>query len=590
MAQMRLLPGAILLSLAVTPNSAPADEPALPTTAEAASASGISSVNSSGTPVPTAAELGIPRLTAPRHRLLAAVLEQRAAAAEQNRQPAASIQISSLEVTGDLIESNEQNGTITVTGNPIVKRGQDELRCTRLVINRDAQIATAEGNVTIIQGDQQFTAARATYNFATRTGEAENVNGTVDQYILHAEKLILKPGPSYEAIGARFTPCEKEHPHQQSHARLLQITPGQELLARGLGIDLLGVRLATIPTLRKSLKPNSGNADSRSAYPSVGVDSRNGLFLEKQFDLRSRAPVWIDGFLRLNMLREPSAGLEFATPGSTQWVASLFYRDQAENQRGRFMQVSRLPQVGVVWANRRSVALPGRFLPHQVSNVRRPDYLKYSRQWFLAAELTAGYFQQYRGDDLRRDDGESKSGGRLMAQAQALLPNVQLVKGIGLNDLRIMARQSYYDSGQAHFVLGTGIGKEFRSGNWRVGIDRFDQFSSGTTPFLFDDIELRREWRPRLEFKSTNFNFSYYARLRPDRGGVFDQVFEVSKVFHCIEPRLRYGVRRQEIGLDIRLPGLTGNSRRRPSEPRIANDLDEPSVDAKATPKPPKNP
>jgi hypothetical protein len=96
----------------------------------------------------------------------------------------------------------------------------------------------------------------------------------------------------------------------------------------------------------------------------------------------------------------------------------------------------------------------------------------------------------------------------------------------------------------------------------------------GTTPFLFDDVELEHEWRPRLEYQSRGFSFSYYTRIRAGSGKIYDQVFSVSKLFHCIEPRLTYRTRRQEIFLEFRIPGLSGFGRKRAGEPATLDTAD----------------
>src|SRR5207302_8585360 len=95
----------------------------------------------------------------------------------------------------------------------------------------------------------------------------------------------------------------------------------------------------------------------------------------------------------------------------------------------------------------------------------------------------------------------NKSDGRLAMQAQAVLPKVKFGFG-SLNDFRLLARESVYGSGDHFTVLGTGIAKRFRIGHFTLSVSRFDMFTEGRTPFLFDDVELRQEWRPALSYHS----------------------------------------------------------------------------------------
>ncbi len=525
---------------------------------------------------PLVADPTLPRLRGPRQRLLTALLAQPSlpqATSTGSSTQREEISAAGITVTGDDIERNAETGLITITGNPRATRGGDSLRATRMIYNPATRQVTAEGTVVLAQGDQEFEADRVVYNFETRTGQAERARTRINDYFLNAERILLEPGPRYVAERTRFTSCDEPHPHYSTYARRIEIRPRERMLARGLGVDLLGTRLVTAPGFDRSLKPDTSKGGKSSLQlPSFGYDNRNGFYVAQEFDVREKGPVWVDAYARVNSAKEPFGGLQAATAGELQFVGSLFYRDIAENQRSRNLQVSRLPELGIVWTPGRDAPRPGHFLPHQVMGMRRPAYLQYSRDWQVSAQLTAGFFRQHRGDDATRDDATSRSGGRIQVQGQALLPYVKLGRRITLNDLRLLARQSVYDNGSTHLLAGVGIGKLYKFGNWRAGVDRFNQYTSGSTPFSFDDVELREEWRPRLEFQSRNFNFSYFARIRSFNSGIFDQVFEISRTFHCLEPRIVFGTRQGFVGLDLRIAGLGGGTRSKPGAPRSTRE------------------
>ncbi|MGV3721394.1 MAG: hypothetical protein ACO1SX_10845 [Actinomycetota bacterium] len=474
------------------------------------------------------------------------------------------VALGDVTIYGDQIERDPATGVFVVTGNPRAVYGADELRADRLTIDPITQDFTAEGSVVIIQGGREIRATRANYRFVDREGQAEDVREQFGPYYIRAERLQLKGGPVYEALRAAFSTCEIEPtPHYQFYSRNIQIFPGKELIARNVGLDLLGHRLLTIPKLRKSLAP--GGDDDRTIYPSIGYSKYTGPYARQEMTLRRGEPIWLDADYQINTFREPSGGVRASTNGRIQLRATAYYRDLAENQRVRFLQVSRLPEVGLVWSPNQGPS-PGNFLPHQVGAVRYPRQLDVSTKWRIAAEVSGGYFRQHRGDRILEEDSRSKWGARVKAQAQGVLPQADLGP-IRLNDLRFMARQTFYDSGDAFTVLGTGIGKRVKFKNLQLGIMRLDQYTSGSTPFLFDDVELRQEWRPRLEYNTPGFNFTYMARIRRD-GGLYDQVFSVSKLFHCIEPRFTYRTRNADFFFEIRIPGLSSFGKARPGEPR----------------------
>lgn len=476
--------------------------------------------------------------------------------------PGQVIAIGEVNIFGDQIEQDPATGLIVITGNPRAVRGMDEIRGTRLSYDPLNQEFTAEGNVVIIQSGREIHSTRATYRFVDQEGTADDTREQYGPYWIRAEQLKIHPGPVYEALRAAFTTCDEKHPHYEFYSRHLNIIPGKSLEGRSVGIDLLGRRLITIPKIRKSLTP--GDEEGNSLYPTFGYNSNTGPYVRKEFVLQHNKPVWLDADVRINTLREPQGGIMAATPGAGQLRASVFYRDIAENQRIRFLQVSRLPEVGYVWSPG-NTPRPGQFLPHQIGAVRYPQELSVSTAWRLSAEASAGYFRQHRGDRVVGEDSLSKNGARVKLQVQGVEPTVN-VGPLRLNDLRLMARQTLYDTGEAFTVFGTGIGKKVRFKNLRLGIQRLDMFTMGSTPFLFDDVELSQEWRPRLDYTTRGFNFSYIARLRGENARLYDQIFSISKVFHCIEPRLTYRMRRSAIFLELRIPGLSGFSRARPED------------------------
>lgn len=492
-------------------------------------------------------------------------------------QAGAGVSIGGVTVTGESIERDPETGLITVTGSPHAVRGDEDLRAVRFIINPDTGQFTAEGNVVFRQGVQIVRGTRATFNFNTGEGRVEDVNSLYNTYYLKAEEVFVHRGPAgpfYVARRGRITTCDKRDPHYDLAPRTLTIYPQDKLIALNTGIDFLGFRLLTVPKVVKSLKPKE--EQEHNPYPSFGYDHRWGGYAKQEFDLIHKRPVWLDAHAALYMFHEPSGGLLVATPGHLQAVGALFYRDDAENQRSRRLQVSRLPEVGAVWTSYTERPRTGRFLSHQVAGVNRPEFLDYSREWRFAAEVTGGFFRQHHGDDTDLENSESKNGARGAIQGQAILPWVKMGP-ISLNDMRFMARQSIYDTGDEYTVLGTGIGKQVKVGKHvRLRVDRFDQWTGGESPFLFDTVELKQEWRPRFDYDSKQFHLSYFARIRGQNGNLYDQVFSVSKLFHCIEPRLTYSVRRGSLLLDITIPGFSGGRpRSRPGEPRTIDTGDE---------------
>lgn len=556
------------LAVSAQEEAAPAPAPAPPMTAPETPPAAPEAAPPSTPSAPAAPESSQPQPTAPALAPAPESAEVTPAAALQETQ----VSVGDVQISGEQFEMDPTTGLITVTGNPRAVRGDEEIRATRMIINPRTLQFTAEGDVIIRQGGRELRTTRATYNFEQKSGQAETINTLFKNYFVEADQVIIKPGPAYEARRATFSTCDREHKHYEVYSRVLDIVPGEEMVARHTGIDFLGLRLITVPTLRKSLREGEDDDNVFSYLPQFGYNSRTGFYVRDDFNLRRSNPVWIDAEVQVNTRQEPQGGFLFGTPGRLQFVGSLFYRDNAPNQRSPHLQVSRLPEVGAVWSSREDVR-PGRFLSDRIQSVRYPRPLDISTSWIFAAQATAGFFRQHAGDRLVENDGRSKNGARFSVQGQAVLPLVKLGP-VSLNDLRLLARNNTYDNGDNFSTLGFGIGKRVRLGKFEVRADYFHQFTMGSTPFLFDDVELRQEIRPALEYRSRGFEFAYQARIDARNGDLFDQYFEVSKLLHCIKPTLSYSVRRREIFLEIRIPGLSGRASTRPSEPRSDRSAD----------------
>jgi hypothetical protein len=121
---------------------------------------------------------------------------------------------------------------------------------------------------------------------------------------------------------------------------------------------------------------------------------------------------------------------------------------------------------------------------------------------------------------------------------------------------RVLARGALYSGGDHLTLLGVGLERSWQVGrDVSIRLERFSHWETGDSRFLFDAVEIRSEWRPRVTVRSGLNTFSWLARYDEDRETIFDQEFGFARVLHCLEPRITYGVRRRQFGLEIRIVG-----------------------------------
>jgi hypothetical protein len=454
---------------------------------------------------------------------------------------------SELRVLADQIGSPDGK-RIEATGHVHVTFQTDTLDADRVVLDTAAQTAVAEGNVRQEHAGQEVRAERLEWSFVNQEGRAF---GAVSEYrgvIVHGKEIHFQPNQQ-QATQASFTTCDRPNPHYRLTARSITVVPGQRVVARGVGVWLLGVRLLTIPRLRRSLRPGRGGD---SLFPTIGYNAHDGVFITRRMDLVDSPDYRLQFDGKLAVKRGFLGGVQgLQSRGTLRWIAGLEVRQQAPNQRVRFLEADRLPEVGLLWVPQAGVR--SRFLPIQVQDVDRPAEDEVS--WLTMGQLTLGYFrqrrQEFRGDVAVREN-DVRLDGRLIFAGPALR-----VGGVRLAEPRLLARGALYGSGDHLLLLGVGLER-----SWKIGrdvslrLERFAHVSTGHSRFLFDEIEIRNEWRPRAEIRSGLNTFSYFARYDADRKAIFDQEFAIARVLHCLEPRISYRVRRRQIGLDVRIVGL----------------------------------
>jgi hypothetical protein len=260
--------------------------------------------------------------------------------------------------------------------------------------------------------------------------------------------------------------------------------------------------------------------------------------------------VEFDG--RLSWRRGFLGGVEgLETGGRLRWIGAVKLREPAPNQRVRFLDVDILPEVGVLWVPQPDVR--SRFLPIQVQDADRPS--EEADSWLTIGQLTAGYFRQRR-QEFRGDVAVRESDFRLDARGLLAGPTLR-VGGVRLVQPRVLIRGALYGGGEHLLLLGVGLERSWRFGrDVSLRLQQFSHWRSGDSRFLFDEVEIRNEWRPLVEIRSGLNTFAWIARYDADRSAFFDQEFSVARVLHCLEPRLSYRTRRRQISLDVRIVGL----------------------------------
>lgn len=497
-----------------------------------------------------------------------------------------------IEAGGEITQERE-DGPVVARGGVTLTQGTVRLTAEQLTADPESGEVTAEGDVVFTDPERTVRGRTLSYNAYTRRVRATDVETVVQGVIVRARTVDVV-STRYAVGGATVTTCELPHPHYRLTARSVVLIPNDRIVARRVGIWLLGTRLFVVPRLTARIGTGRGEGGG-TPFPRVGRNSRDSFFLANVFPLLDRPRLLLDLDARLSLRRGFTGGLEAAAPAGKrfQLIGALKIREDAPNQRARFLEVDRLPEAGVLWVSPgpdegrgrraagrgqraegrgqddraergetvpaappaeageqpafRSLRQVGSDVAHQPGLLRPPA----RGRWYLRAQSTLGYFRQHPDEDV-----PEQSGSRLDFRATGARSGLRLL-GVSLPVVQLFVRHSLYDGGDAYTVMGVAAGQDWRLGrHWSSRLRAFLHTTSGRTPFEFDLVEVRNELQPGVTYAVGGTTLSWLGRLDLDRRELFDQEIAVARVFHCLEPRISYRTRRRQIGLDVRIVGL----------------------------------
>ncbi|HIK54986.1 MAG TPA: DUF3769 domain-containing protein [Synechococcales cyanobacterium M55_K2018_004] len=100
-----------------------------------------------------------------------------------------------IEINADLQEYDNLRQVFTAQGNVVMRFRQAVLRADQVQVNLPNRIAVAEGNVSLVRGQQEIRGDRFVYNFVQEQGQVTNARGEV--FIPAAEAdFSLEPSPT----------------------------------------------------------------------------------------------------------------------------------------------------------------------------------------------------------------------------------------------------------------------------------------------------------------------------------------------------------------------------------------------------------
>lgn len=408
-------------------------------------------------------------------------------------------------------------------------------------------ILRARGGLAFVKGKERITATEVEYNTDTQIGYAKNVF---------------------------FTTCSAERPDWHITAREVTLLPSHRMHAKGVSLFVGRTRVLVLPSMHMTV---GGRSATASIFPRLGYDSRDGVSLAQTLRLTdtSHSRTVLD--LRFTTLHSIEGDL-----ASTYGVGGRLV-----NFPGRFLtygsmrsRALNVPQTSEIDCD------PESLRPTNAARLRPFGRFTLRERTFDAQKLG---LVVYRQPEL----GAAYIGGQLSANKGRLDPRIELYPQITaswgrFNEVpgttgylgrgQIAAQGSFntlwlgprttiqpvgiatyasYSNGDAFSTWGFGIDVAHLSNNGSYYSARYiSRTSAGTTPFLFDNIDINKEADLAVQTYVGKNVVGLAMNYDAQRGSLFDWEIMLGQRKDCLGTYVRWDNRFQRFSFDIVLINL----------------------------------
>ncbi len=438
-------------------------------------------------------------------------------------------------------ELSAESTEVLPAQNEVIARGQAvltyrdlELRAGEIQASRTTGELAVSGGLVLTQGPRRLTAERAEYNLRSGRGLLLDATASQGPARFTGKRLEVEPN-RYQIEGASFTTCDRPKPDYLLTARSLTYLPGERLMAKHAQLYLYGHRLLSVPSLHRSIRTGTAGLIPRVSYssfdgPSIGLYygfAPGGPNVTGSLDARLTSKQGVRGLLAGSYL--------------LPWGQATLAASRRESFRERAIRIAIEP----LSANLEDVTVD-RAPETGVHMDRRPllGWLE-GEAW-----ATAGRYRELPTEVDNR---------RLALTADLSTREWPLGSRLGLS-LGLGARQAWYRQGEAYRVVAPRVAAHYLGGPTLDLVMAYQHRTPhGTTPFLFDKVEIGREVTSGLMLvPRPGWRTEVWTRYDTNQGRLRDAEVTLVRVMHCLE----YSVGWRKVGSQIRLGmNLAGGAR-----------------------------
>lgn len=422
-----------------------------------------------------------------------------------------------------------EKNSISAVGDVELRYDKFLLRANQLQYDVKGNCVMARDGTTLLMGDElKLVSDSLSCDLDERRGTLTSVKAFYGALSFAARRANML-GDSVVLEDGKVTTCDKAHPHYELTVKRIEVVPGRRLTLDGLSGRIYGLRLPTLPRYRYRL--SGGQIGERLPFM-VYINSADGIYAGLNY---SRS---------LGRLTDPHPVMLIGAIGLSA----------KETWRGRLLLVKS-------WEHGEACL-----------GIARKDTVsgELAKRLFLDVlpELSIGgiYKMAKRGFSLYGNISAGRYTERHVGEISSPRVNIQLGLCNSIHDDKywrwsfdLLLRYAHYKSDELKLAR-LKVGVRGHIGN-RVdsSITLVHHIQSGRTPFEFDNVDIRTEWRMSGHAWLVRDRWKLIYDLRCDASQWKMRDWSVGVVYraHCVEWGLVYEVARREIRLIVDLVGVT---------------------------------
>ncbi len=406
----------------------------------------------------------------------------------------------------------------------------------------------AQGRVFFLQGNKRLRASRICYDTDDSIGVAEN---------------------------AVFTTCSREKPEYRLEAREVKLLPNNTLHARGVSLYIGNFKVLTLPFIKMRV---GGRTGSRVVFPEPGYDEVDGFTLTQKFRLidDERTRTTADISLTTKNSIQAKLGAVYAVNGTLAFPPGRYFTydsmresvlklpqrpagAQCDPQELRAPEAARLRLFGELAVKQRADDIDDEDLvvdrQPEIGFIYRGDQIYLARQRLdprleIYPQLSASWGRFKEKPGLPGYTQRSTISATVPVSILPLGPSTAVQPAV-------VYRISKYSTGDTYrtWALALDASHIFPGGSFVSG-RYINWFESGTTPFRFDNIDVKQEFQVAMQLQSKYHIGALVLSYDLDDGDLYEYQVLYSHRSDCLQQTISWNSRLKRLSVRIRLVNI----------------------------------